>query len=352
MNTHNKACGWILGAIILAACQGGPTTTQKTEQPVNASAPNDATEPDATSASRWVPVQDAHDAPAFEVLGRLLPPPNARAELTLPLPATVLRVLVDHGQRVQSGTPLVEVAMPEVARAAARLQGARLRMQAYRSRLAQLQALRSEGLARGADLADAQARLAEANADEVEALAVQRTVEAAGLRRHGDDYQVVAPLAGVVVEVNAPLGSMRGPSDGSVVVIAGGDPTRIEARFAFPVPKQAKFEWVEGPPDARALQLVAEAPEIMPNDATRLVWFDAPRPIQLPHGTIVHVRVIPPADTWLVPRAAVHRDATHASVITRRAGAVAVEVLINLGNDSLVHGPLQTADMIAEEQRP
>jgi hypothetical protein len=303
-----------------------------------------------TAAERWVAVQEANNAPAFELIGRLLPPPNAHAELTLPLPATVLRVLVDHGKQVERGAPLVEVAMPEAARATGRLEGARLRMEAYRARLTHLETLRTEGLARGAELADARARLAEASADEHEALAVQQMVEAAGLRRRGNHYEVLAPLSGVVVEVDAPLGSMRGPSDGPVVKISGGTPTRIEARASFPLPKGARYEWVAGLPGAPALRLVSEAPEIMPEDATHLVWFDAERPIELPHGSIVHVRVVPPDNSWLVPSTAVLHDAAQPAVRTRRAGRVAVDVLCDMGNDTLVRGALQSSDMVAERR--
>jgi multidrug efflux pump subunit AcrA (membrane-fusion protein) len=221
-----------IGALVcvVGACNSKGTQPRgATTAPTAASASTESkTQPDAVSATaRFLPLRAPETVHALEAAGKLLAPPNTRAELTMPLPSSVLRVRVAEGQRVERGQVLVELAVPEAARAAGQLEGARLRGDAYRARLQHLEALRTEGLARGAELADARSRLAEAQAAEHEALGMLQTVESAGLRRHGQRYDVISPLAGIVVEIDAPLGSMRGPSDGPLVKISGGAPTRV-----------------------------------------------------------------------------------------------------------------------------
>jgi multidrug efflux pump subunit AcrA (membrane-fusion protein) len=238
--------------------------------------------------------------------------------------------------------------MPELARAQGQLEGARLRAEAYAARLKQLEELRSEGLARGADLAEARARLAEAQAAAREADALIGSVESAGVKRHGKHYDVVAPLAGVVVAVNAPLGSTRGPSDGAVCTIAGGRATRVEARFGFDLPKQASYElWALGRRQS-GLRLVAQAPEVSVNDATRSAWFELTDKTDLPQGTSVRVRMQVPEGTWVVPQNSLSQREPES--VTTAHGSVNVEVLTMFGPEVLVRGALSAEDSVAERE--
>ncbi len=338
--------GWAVFLPSLAACTGAQPQVAEKVMPETAS----GAEPAMSAEQRFVPVRAPEGVHALEAAGRLLAPPNAHAEITLPLAASVLHVSVNEGQRVERGDVIADVAMPEAARAAGRVEGARLRIDAYRERLAHLDALRSEGLARGSEVADARARLAEAQADEHEALAMLQTVESVGLRRRGNRYEVTAPLSGVVVQVDAPIGSVRGPSDKPIVRITGGAPTRIEARFAFPLPADAAYELIDVSGRATPVFLVAQAPEVMVGDAARVAWFDAKTPLLSPQGSAVRVRMVPASGGFVVPSAALIKQAGGFVVRTRRAGNVEVALLVSLGGEALVRGALTADDVVAEQR--
>ena len=334
----------ILGA--LAACSSGG----KAELPIPGASPPTAAEASAEPAPvrRSSPVRNAADVRSFEATGRLLAPPGARAELTLPLSANIISLKLTPGESVAAGDVLMEVMMPELARAQGQLEGARLRADAYSARMQQLEQLRGEGLARGADLAESRARLADAQAAAREAEALIDSVQSAGVRRHGKHYDVLAPLAGVVVAVNAPLGSTRGPGDGPVCVISGGTATRVEARFGFSLPEGAQYElWALGKRDS-GLRLVAQAPEVSANDATRAAWFELTDKTALAQGTSVRVRLRMPEGSWVVPQSSLSlKDG--ARVSTAR-GPVSVEVLTTFGSEALVRGALRADDSVVEQE--
>lgn len=297
------------------------------------------------------PIRRASDVRSFEATGRLLTPPQASAELTLPLQATITALHAAPGDRVEAGQVLAHLVVPEAARAFGQLEGAELRAAAHAARLEQLEALRGEGLARGAELADARARLAEAKAAEHEARALLDTLASAGLYRRSRSHELRAPVAGVVTALNATLGSTRGPSDGPVYAIAAGQPRRIEARFAFELPRGAHFELWARERRVASLRLVNEAPQIDPGDATRIAWFDASEPVDLPHGSTVRVRVRLPEDSWVIPRKAL-RPGSPPTVHTQRTGALPVELLATLGSEALVRGALRPEDLVREAEAP
>jgi hypothetical protein len=203
-------------------------------------------------------------------------------------------------------------------------------------------------LVRGAELAEARARLAEAQAAAREAEALIDTVESVGVHRHGKHYDVVAPLAGVVVTVNAPIGSTRGPSEGPVVVISGGDASRVEARFGFSLPRSAEYElWAQGRRQS-ALRLIAQAPEVSANDATRAAWFELVDKTELAQGSAVLVRLRMPADTWVVPQSSLALQ--EPTTLSSARGPLKVEVLTTFGTEALVRGALNADDSVAEQE--
>jgi len=337
-----------LGMLLLCAL-GACSFGGKAERP-EPSPPPAALEPgtETASAQRWSPVRSAADVRTFEATGKLLAPPGARAELTLPLAASIIALKAMPGESVTAGQTLMEVMMPELARAQGQLDGARLRADAYLARLKQLEQLRGEGLARGADLAEARARLAEAQAAAREAEALIDTVESVGVKRHGKHYDVVAPLAGVVVAVNAPIGSTRGPSEGPVCVISGGKATRVEARFGFTLPKEAAYElWSLGKRQSE-LRLVTQAPEVSANDATRAAWFELTAQTDLAQGTSVRVRLRLPEGTWVVPQSSL--SAREPLRVTSARGPVDVEILTTFGTEALVRGALRADDVVVEQE--
>jgi multidrug efflux pump subunit AcrA (membrane-fusion protein) len=300
---------------------------------------------------RWSPVRKAAQVQSFEGTGKLLAPAGSRAEVTLPLAASVLAVHVAPGERAEKGQPLIDVVIPEAARAQGQLEGARLRVSAYTARLKTLEELSRQGLARGSDLAEARARVAEAQAIAREAEAVLDTVESAGVVRQGKHYQVVAPIAGLIVLVNAPLGSTRGPGDGALCVIAGGAAKRVEARFAFSLPSEAAYEMWQPGQRLASLRLISQAPEISPNDATRAAWFELESPTELAQGSTVRVRLRLPEDAWVVPAHAL-RPGAQRSVRTQSHGVVPVVLLASFGSEALVRGDLREGDVVAEDDGP
>ncbi len=336
----------------LLGCSSGPKPAQPQPADGSARAPGNGKAPAAaavSSATRWQPPRSPEGVHALEAVGRLLPPPNSRAELTMPLPATVLHVFVVPGRTVERGEVLLDVAVPQAASAEGQLAGARLRENALQARLSRLQQLSQEGLVRASEIAEARARLADAQAVAREAQALLGAVRAAGLRRRGEKCELRSPIAGVVVEVNAPLGSVRGPGDGPVVTISGGQPTRVEARFAFPLPRDAAYVLIDDAQQEHPLSLVSQAPEVMPQDAMRLTWFDAQAPLALPHGAAVRVQMRPPKDAWVVPASALLREGVVLRVLTAKRGAVAVELMAPLGSEMLVRGALTAGDLVAED---
>ena len=340
----------VVASVALASCTGQTRATPPAGPQKREPAPASA-EPVAARA-RFVAPRPADRVLALEAAGRLLAPPNARAELTMPVAAQVLRVRTSEGQHVERGQVVVELAVPEAARAAGQLEGARLRIAAYRARLDQLELLRGEGLARGQELAEARARLAEAQASEREALAFSQTMESLGLRRQGNHYELVAPLSGTVVAVHAPLGSVRGPADGALFEIVGGAPTRVEARFAFALPERAEYRLLARDGEPIALRLIAQSPEVTQEDASRRAWFEAAQPIALPLGSPVRVRMLAKPGSWVVPESALVEKDGRRGLRTQRAAFVPVTLIARLGSEALVAAELSPDDRLAEEGTP
>ena len=125
-----------------------------------------------SAAAPWVKVRPGLGIPLYEVPAQVLSAPGSVAEIMAPLRAQVLAIQVRPGQRVAALAPLLTVLMPEVVRAAFAHQGAGLRLQAYGQRREQLLQLKGEGLLRLAELAETDARIAEARATQLEAQAL------------------------------------------------------------------------------------------------------------------------------------------------------------------------------------
>jgi biotin carboxyl carrier protein len=312
---------------VLLACQKTP-----------AAAPEVA--PDAGAVQKpqgqaWVHPQSLDDNDVFQGAGPLLAPAQARASVALPFTASVTELRADKGQHVREGAVLATVVIPDAARAAAQLDGERLRQEAYRERLQHLERLRAEGLVRAGEVAELKARLRESEATALEAQALLATIEATGLRRRGRGYEVVAPLTGVVVELRAARGGVHGPSDGPLLVVAGGLATRVEARFAFAPPDGVGYRMIAPDGSVTGVRLSAKSPQLSAADATQVCWFELEQPTELAPGTLVRVQVVPAPDLWIVPRSALTTGLRLATGAT-----VAARVLATLGDQALVRASL------------
>jgi multidrug efflux pump subunit AcrA (membrane-fusion protein) len=314
-----------------------------------------------SAATAWVETQPAAGAVLAELPARVLIPAGARAEVMPPFRAQVVQILVEPGQRVSSGTPLVTVLMPEVLRAAGALQAAALRIAAYEQRRDQLAVLRSEGLARLADAAEVAAALGEARAAQREALAVLRAAglgaaEAAALGEGSGRAALRSPIDGIVTEVGAALGQIYEPGTAPLVRIAGQGSARVEARLPPLGAAALRYELVTPDGGRWPLRLRERAPVLDARDGTALAWLDLEAgAAPLAGGQTGRVRVLlapdgagPGADVpLLVPAravrlAAVGLAAAQAEVRRQRgrepAAWVPVTVLASAVGQSAVRG--------------
>jgi hypothetical protein len=136
---------------------------------------------------------------------------SARAVVAAPLSARIKRLLALPGDVVARGAPVVEVAVPELAQAAATLRGARARRAVNERRRAWLLALRGEGVPRVVDELAAETELAELDSAIATASALMRVVD---LDQSDAAIDEIAARGAVI---------LRAPIGGSVVSI--GDTT-------------------------------------------------------------------------------------------------------------------------------
>lgn len=256
-----------------------------------------ASSPEAARAPRTSRVGAPSDLSLLEAPARVVAAPGSEARVVPSHEARVLAVLVREGDRVEAGAPIAEGGMPAVLEAAARL-GAITPARALRSaRQSELSALQGEGLVDRASVFEQETALASLDLDRRLALATLRaasltTAEASRALGRGA-VTLRAPIAGVVREVSAVVGEVRGPSAPALAVIAAPTPTRVEARFASGLPRDAAFEFVGLGGERIAL---ADAPlslAVDPSDASALAWFEPAEPTLLDAPIRGSVRVVP-----------------------------------------------------------
>jgi hypothetical protein len=248
--------------------------------------------------------------------------------------------------------------MPAVVAAAAENAAAHTKLDAYVSRMVQLKTLKAEGLARTADIADVEMRLAEARADQIRAEAVLRSAgvdprEGARLATSGGAVPLRSPIDGVVTEISAALGETRDSAGAPFARIAGGAAARIEARAPQALPVGARFELVSAAGDQVTLRLVGEAPVVDPRDGTRAAWFEPEPARALAGGLTGRVRVILPdgAGLTIAPVSAVGKKGLISFVRARRGDdttEVPVKIVQSSGADVLIESPLAAGVEIAE----
>lgn len=323
-------------------------------------APSDAPAAVAASSPSWVQAGAAGHADVLDGPARALAGPGASAVVTAPLRATVVRVRVRPGDAVAAGAPVVDVVMPEVLQAAGRFEGARARLDAWTTRVAQLEQLRAEGLARALDVSEAKGALAEAKADLQAARAV---LLAAGLREAdvgpllsgSGAVPLRAPVAGVVVEVPVTLGAAHEPSAGPLVRLSSTGSVRVEAHFPRPPPDG---DWGFLTPAGRLpLALVGRAPAADERDGTFAAWFEPVDGGVVAAGTLgrVSLEAAGQAGVVRVPAKAVRRVDGAPTVTVRRGGqpqVVPVDVLRCPGDECLVKGALAEGDEVSVEDGP
>ncbi|HEY0839263.1 MAG TPA: efflux RND transporter periplasmic adaptor subunit [Vulgatibacter sp.] len=333
--------------LLLAACAPKEEARLVLERPTASSVP-----------SPWVKARSPEGLPLLEAPASLVAPPEAEASLSPPFAARVVRAHVRIGDRVEKDAPILDVAMPEVIAAAGRLAAAQVRIDAHEKRKAQLAGLAEHGMARLADRAEADAALAEARAERLVASSILGAagIEASGASRivaGGGVVTLRSPIAGVVVSLDAPLGSIREAGGPPLARIAGGGAGRVVARMQSEIPEGASLFFVTGREAPVPLTLVSASPRIDPRDGTRELFLEPSRPIAAGHSGSLRVTMPAGADGGVaVPALALFLEDGRAFVFRREgdgAQEVAVRVLASSGTDALVTGELEVGDEVAAD---
>ena len=363
---HGSHVMLVLATCVVCDCGDKPASTP----PVDASVPRAASQASAAvdlpdrASSAWAPLRTAQGAELLDVPAQVLGSAAQRAAVMPAFRAQVLQILVEPGQAVTSGAPLVIVRMPEVVRAAGAYVAAGLRWTAYNQRRDQLQTLRGEGLARLSDLAEVAASLSEASAAQREAQSVLQGAglspsDAGSLSDGGGKVTLRSPIAGVVTQVSASIGQMVEPSGSALLHIVGSGDTRIEARLPSLDVVALRYELVT-PQRSLPLTFLQRAPAQDPRDGTAPCWFLPPAGAGLVAGQTgrLRVRIASPTDPaiplWLIPTRALALGSEQAHVLRLRAGqtqSVPVVVLASTVGQALVRAvaveDLTTTDRVA-----
>jgi multidrug efflux pump subunit AcrA (membrane-fusion protein) len=337
----------LTAVLTLARCSGG---APQTPAPAPAAAPAPV-EPGARVLAR-----DPTGSPLAEAPARVVAGPGAAAVLSAPLRARVLKVRARAGDQIAAGAPLVDVVMPELLEAAARLRGARGRLAAAQARAAQLDALRAEGMARAADQSEAALKVAEAAAD---AEAARAVLLAAGVKEDeanrllGGSGQVAlkAPFAGVVSRVTAVVGEVREPGGQPLVELQSAGDVRVEARFGTAPALDAAWDFVGGDGLRLPLKPLSRSAAAAPEDGSRAAWFELPSEGAPAPGTPGRVVLRRDARAVLVPAAAIRRDGERTTVVKAGSGPVELRLLGCCGPDCLAQGPLSAGDALELPER-
>ncbi|UQA58706.1 efflux RND transporter periplasmic adaptor subunit [Polyangium aurulentum] len=310
-----------------------------------------------SAESPWVAARAPDKLSLLEAPAELLPPPGARGAVVPPFSARVVRVHVQEGQRVEAGAAIVDVVMPELARAAGAYGAAATRLAAQSRRKTQLEALRQDGLTRLGDVAEVEGAIADASAESQIALATLKIAgmgpkDAAGLVASGGSVTLKSPVAGVVTELSAAIGETRDPAGVSLARIEGEGAARVEARLSQRPPPNARFAFVGPSGQSYPITLMNQAPGTSGRDGSLPAWFDPVEPLPLPHGTLGKVRVMldDKGGIVAVPAAAVALRDGGAVVLAKKTGAaLPVKVLASSGADALVEGALAPGDEVAAD---
>jgi len=314
--------------------------------------------PPSSVDARWVPLRPPEAVSFLELPAAVLAAAGTTALVNPPYAGQIVKLHVRPGDEVKRAQVVAEIVMPSVVAAVGEQASARTKIDAYLRRMAQLNALKAEGLVRSIEIADVEMRLAEARADEQRAGAVLRSagVSASEGRRLAGGRGAVplrSPIDGTVTEVSAALGETRDGAGGPLARIAGTANARIEARAVQTLPLDARFELVTAEGDKIPLRLVGESPAADPRDGTTAIWFEPNPPRPLRAGVTGKLRVtVPKRDGLTVaPRSAIGESGAGTYVRARKPtgpATVTVKVLLSSGADALIESALPAGTEIAE----
>lgn len=337
----------LLVAVLLVTACGKRTVPEAT-----------AVVPSASSArSPFTRVRGAAGRTVAEAPARAVAAGPGSAVVAPPFPARVLSLHVAAGQRVAAGAPVADVSMPAVIEAAGLFVAVEGRRALLEKRRTELARLRAEGLIDGARLFEVETTLAELSGERAKALATLSAAgvpaaRAAGLVESGR-WTLVAPIAGVITSIDAPIGQVRDAGGTPLAHLVGRAPVHIEARLSRPLPQGAVVDFVAA--DGTELPLVAQplSSVISPEDGVTIAWFQPARPVPMPEGMRGRLRVsVLRDDAFEVPGRSLRED-RGAAYVLRRSGdrTEKLPVLVLAAGDAaaVVTGALKEGDEVASD---
>lgn len=315
--------------------------------------------------AEWVTVERPRDASLLELPARVVASANSRARIDTPLRGSVVAISAQVGDRVEAGTPLLELRIPAVLEAAAILAGTGKQIGSHEARKARLEELRAAGLVGASEVFTVESDIGRLSAERrlalstLAAMGIDAKQRAEVLAR--GTVVIAAPIAGVVVQIDAVPGEVVEPGE-TLAQILGRGPARIEVSASSELPEllsespvSLEFDGLDGSRVPLASKPVSTAVE--PGLGRTLAWYETADPqLQLADG--VRGRVLLRSDDpklFEVPRRSLRLDEGRAWVGRQAEGdehpqMVEVEVLRSVGSSALIRSEaLAVGDRIAAD---
>ncbi|MBX7100300.1 MAG: efflux RND transporter periplasmic adaptor subunit [Myxococcaceae bacterium] len=296
-------------------------------------------------ATRWVQPRPAAP-PVLTAPATVVAAPESSALVSAPLPLRVERVRVRLGEKVAAQQVVAEVLVPQALLAAGALEAAQRRLEPQLRRLSQLEALKSEGLARAGELAEVQAAVAVARGDLASATATLRIAgvdpaQAARLLTGSGLISLRSPLAGVVTAVAAVPGATYEPGGPALAEIVAAGEVTVEARLPRRPRPGETFTFSPEPGVRVPCTLQQLSPRVDGRDGTVTAWLRPEGPLEAGRTGQLEVTPAPTEAVLSVPLRAVHvSDGAAVAVLRDAAGPVRhpVEVVSRLSDAVVVRG--------------
>lgn len=219
-------------SIVEAGCDKALTPTAPAPAASKTSAAAGAPPARITDAQRkHIRVEAVAVSGAVDVLalpGRVTFRPQAQSAVGAPVSGRIVAVLVQAGQVVKAGTPLLTIESADAAAARAALDQAATRLGSAESVYRRQVEMVEKGVGLEFERQEAEARLKEARAEHERA---RNTADLIGAGK-GIRFTVRAPADGVVMTIRAAVGA--GVAPGGEALLELGDPTRLQVVAQVP----------------------------------------------------------------------------------------------------------------------
>jgi len=312
--------------------------------------------PDATTtAVTWAPIEPGATRAVVEAPARLVATATASAEIAFLAAGTVRRVFVQHGDAVEVGTPVLQVASPELAEAAGAWRSVVERLAIAQERLQRLETLASERIASQDELQARKANIAR--------LRGQRRELRGRLLAHGvpaKDFDrlhrtgrvtLASPVTGSVTHVDVQLGRAVQPGGPPLVRIVGAGRPRVEAMLEQRPVEGLDYTFVATDGERFAVRSKPIASIADPTTGTWTTWFELDEATEVVGERVGELwGTATGDDVFTLPMRALRRSGDRVFVArTRGEGIdrVRVEVLSSDERVAVVRGPLSIGDEVA-----